>query len=275
MVALAALILATAGGCGSRYALSGPERSHEIVYYVDGAGGGGPVAYWGRGVETGLRQAGYQGAFVNYKWQTGLGALADQKSSIRYKRSKAAELARLITDHLHRHPDAEVTVIGLSAGTAIAVFALEALPPDRPVRDVFLISSSLSSDYDLTAALRRVQHHMYVFTSPHDDVLGILVPLVGTADGKYCGQCSAGLGGFRLPPYASATTRALYSKVRNIPPHPLETYEEDNGGHTAKVNASFVRARIAPLVLRESPRFTVVGSAGKDQYIGTASTQPS
>jgi pimeloyl-ACP methyl ester carboxylesterase len=274
MVALA-FVLAAAGGCGSRCVRSGPERPHEIVYYVDGAGGGGPIAYWGGGVELGLRQAGHRGAFVNYKWQTGLGALTDQKSSIRYKRSRAAGLARLITDHLRCHPNAEVTVIGLSAGTAIAVLALEALPPDPQVRDVFLISSSLSSDYDLTAALRRVQGNVHVFISPDDGVLGLLVPLVGTADGRYCGRCSAGLVGFRVPRYASAETRYLYSKVRNISSDPLAAHEEDNGGHTAKVNAAFVRDRIAPMLLRESPRFTVVGSTGEEHDIGTASTQPS
>jgi len=269
------LAVLAAGGCGTTRIAAEPDREHEIVYYVDGAGGGGLIANWSHGVREGLREAGYRGAFVNYVWQTGLGALADQQTSTAYKRSRAAALARLIQQHLDQHPNADVSVIALSAGTAIAVFALEALPQEQQIHDVFLLSSSMSANYDLTAALRRVQHHMYVFTSPDDPVLRIFVPLTGTADRQFCGQCSAGLYGFHLPANPSAETRYLYSKVENISSGPLAADEEDNGGHTDKVRVAFVRDRIAPLLLHAGPRFTVAKGAGQDEKIEAVSTRPS
>lgn len=269
------LAVLAGGGCSTTRIAAEPDREHEIVYYVDGAGGGGPIANWSHGVQEGLREAGYRGAFVNYVWQTGLGALADQQTSTGYKRSRAAALARLIQQHLDQHPNADVSVIALSAGTAIAVFALEALPQEQPIHDVFLLSSSMSANYDLTAALRRVQHHMYVFTSPGDPVLRIFVPLTGTADRRFCGQCSAGLYGFQLPANASAETRYLYSKLENLSSGPLTADEKDNGGHTDKVRVAFVRDRITPLLLHAGPRFTVAGGTGQNEKIETVSTRPS
>lgn len=272
---LPTLALLMAAGCATTRVAAEPDREHEIVYYVDGAGGGGPIADWSRGVRAGLRQAGYRGAFVNYVWQTGLGALADQQTSKAYKRSKAAGLARLIRQHLDEHPNAEVSIIALSAGTAIAVFALEALPTERQVHDVFLLGSSMSANYDLTAALKRVRHHMYVYTSPDDSVLSFFVPLTGTADRRFCGQCSAGLYGFRMPANANAETRSLYSKVENIAPKTGADAQNEAVGHTGQAGARFIRERIAPLILHEGPRFTVADSGANGPPSGYASTRPS
>ncbi|MGQ9651885.1 MAG: alpha/beta hydrolase [Phycisphaerae bacterium] len=272
---LPALTLLIPAGCATTRVAAQPDREHEIVYYVDGAGGGGPIADWSRGVRAGLRQAGYRGAFVNYVWQTGLGALADQQTSKAYKRSKATGLARLIKQHLDEHPNAEVCIIALSAGTAIAVFALEALPMDRQVHDVFLLGSSMSANYDLTAALKRVRHHMYVYTSPDDSVLSFFVPLTGTADRRFCGQCSAGLYGFRMPTDADAETRRLYSKVENIAPKTGIDTQNDTVGHTGQAGARFIRERVAPLILHEGPRFTIADSGANMSPPESASTRPS
>ncbi len=272
---LAILSVLTAGGCSTTRIAGEPDREHEVVYYLDGAGGSGPIANWGRGVQQGLREAGYRGAFVNYVWQTGLGALADQQTSTRYKRSKAAGLARLIQQHLDQHPNPDVSIIALSAGTAIAVFTLEALPQDQPIHDVFLLSSSMSANYDLTAALRRVQHHMYVFTSPNDTVLSLFVSLTGTADREFCGQCSAGLYGFRMPANAGAETRHLYSKVENVASRTEANPEHGAGAHTGQASAWFVRDRIAPLILHEGPRFTIADSGEHALPNEYASTRPS
>ena len=70
----------------------------------------------------------------------------------------------------------------LSAGTAIATFALERLPEDVKVDSVVFLSSSLASRYPMTRALRRVKHGLYVFYSPDDAILKTFVPYTGTAD---------------------------------------------------------------------------------------------
>jgi hypothetical protein len=54
---------------------------------------------WAGGVRQGLLEAGYDGAGEIVKWNTGLGVVPDQSSSVEYKRSKAAECAQDIQQY--------------------------------------------------------------------------------------------------------------------------------------------------------------------------------
>jgi pimeloyl-ACP methyl ester carboxylesterase len=243
--------------------MASPHR-HELdqcgyVFYCDGAGGGSVLTNWGTGVQEGLKKADYRGDFEVFAWNTGLGVALDQGSSVEYKRGKAAELAGRIKKYLDAHADQRVNLIGLSAGTAVAVFTLEALPEDHPVDNVVLLGSSVASHYDLTTALRRVRNRVYVFTSEKDAVLGVAVSVAGTADRQFCGACSAGLKGFHLPAKADRPTKALYSKVENIAWMPEFAKARNYGGHTDAVNALFVRDYVAPLLFKEGPAFTQAG----------------
>ena len=56
-----------------------------------------------------------------------------------------------------------------------------------------LLGSSLSYNYDMTQALRRVRRHVYVYHSPRDAILNT-VQLVGTVDAVF----REDLGGHRL-----------------------------------------------------------------------------
>ncbi len=67
------------------------------IFYCDGAGGGSLITNRGTGVREGMRKAGYQGSGENFPWQTRWGIVADQKSSVEYKRRKAARAG-----HPHR-----------------------------------------------------------------------------------------------------------------------------------------------------------------------------
>lgn len=235
-----------------------------FVFYVDGAGGGNALKDYGRGVEQGLRQAGFDGDFHSFSWHTGLGVAADQAASVEYKRSKARELARQIVDFRSSHPDSPVHLVGLSAGTAIAVFALEELPHSAHVDSVTLLGSSLSSHYDITEALKHVNGRLSVYTSEKDAVLSVLVPISGTADRKYCGACSVGLKGFHMPADAQPEVVVLYSKVYNINWRPEFAESGHNGGHTDAVNAVFVARYIAPTIMKTvrlvGPHFTDAGA---------------
>ncbi len=123
-------ILSLAGSFGC--APTAPDREVRMtrgyVYYLDGAGGGGALKNYSGGVRKGLVDAGYDGSGEMFRWQTDLGVGADQVASESYKRSKARKLAKQIQEYKQEHPNAPVTLMGLSAGTAIAVFALEKLP---------------------------------------------------------------------------------------------------------------------------------------------------
>jgi len=214
----------------------------------------------GRGVRKGLEEAGLKGGFTNYPWHTQLGVITDQRASVKFKRDKAAQLARSIRQSLEANPDAPLNLIGLSAGTAVAVFALEALPENVAVDNVVLLGSSLSSQYDLTSALKRVDNRMYVFTSSRDTVLRFLVPVAGTADRKRTAGPAAGVGGFRLPLGASSETRRLYAKLVNVAWNPEFERAGNYGGHTAVAGWRFVRDYVAPLILQEGPRYMRAGA---------------
>jgi len=241
-------------GCMAPQRMPTPTERDDVVFYCDGAGGGGPLTNWGHSVLQGLEQDGYEGEFRNFRWQTGLGALADQVTSVKYKRERAAELARAMTAHWQRFPGGSVHLIGLSAGSAIVVYALEALPGAYQVDYVILLGSSLSAEYDLRRALRRVRGEVYVFTSKRDRVLSVLVPLTGTADRKRVGKRVAGRYGILMPPDADDETEALYSKIVNVQWDDTRAEHGDPGTHTGATNPEFVRRFIAPLVNRDGPR---------------------
>lgn len=248
-------VLAVGGGCASTLPQE-PDRSarieHGYVYYLDGAGGGGRVNFAG-GVRQGLLDAGYPGAGELFTWNTGLGIVADQEAKVDYKRSKATELANRIVQYLKEHPKAPVTLMGLSAGAAVAVFTLEALPETCLVENCVLLSGSISEDYDLTVALRRIRNRMYVFTSEHDAVLAFAVPLVGTADRRRESR-AAGLRGFRLPVGASEETRILYAKIAHIDWNPTYATAGHAGGHIGTVQPRFVQQYVAPLIMSDGAR---------------------
>ena len=230
-----------------------PQRlARGFVCYLDGAGGGGALLNWSGGVKAGLVAAGYRGAAEMYDWETGMGALVDQDAGLAYKRRQAALVVARVEELVRPYPDTPVSLIGLSAGTAVAVFALEALPADRSVDDVVLLGASIGANYDLTNALRHVRHKLYIITSDKDVVLSFLVPMTGTAD-RQADETAAGLAGFTLPLGTGEETERLYrQKVVTI--HWTTAFERDHdfGRHLDNVNKEFVRDHVAPLLLGRS-----------------------
>lgn len=256
-VSAGAVILMLLAGCKSQPTAgsgTGGSTGLGIVYYLDGAGGSGLITNWGRHVHQGLKEAGYLGTFAEYDWETGLGVVADQVSSDAYKRQRAAKVALQIQEYTANHRGSRITLMGLSAGTAVAVFALEQLPAQQRVDTVVLLSSSIASDYDMTEALQHVQGNLYVTTSKRDEILSIAIPMFGTADRQPGAIGVAGLEGFTLPPGASPQTVALYRKIHYLPWTPQYDAEGDFGGHTDTTVPPFIRDTIAPLVMVRTQR---------------------
>lgn len=212
------------------------------IFYVDGAGGGRVNRGWARRVHRGITEGGFRGWFITYRWHTGRGTIADQVSSVEYKRRHGRDLAERIAATRAANPNEPIHVVAYSAGTAIAVFALEALPVGVKVDDVVLIASSLSSAYDARKALRRVRGRLSVYVSPFDAVLSIFVPILGTADRRFCGRRILGLRGFDAD-FGNAV------KVRVIPWCWRFSLNRHFGGHTGAVNWRFIRAHVARLLL--------------------------
>ncbi len=252
------LVLST--GCATNQAVGlGPSGRDGRVYYLDGAGGGGGLTNWGNGVSDGLKAAGFEGDFVNFRWQTGAGAVVDQVTPVGIKRAKARQLAQMIREYQNASPGGAVNLVGLSAGTALAIFVLEELGEGRAIDNTILLGSSLNADYDLSEALKGLRNRMYVFTSNRDTALRFLVPLTGTADRGIVGAKAAGVSGFRPPLGADAETRRLYAKVVNIAWVPEFEQAGHAGGHTDVVNRRFIKQYVAPLVFQEGPRFMQAG----------------
>jgi hypothetical protein len=219
------------------------------VFYFDGAGGGTKESNYAAGVVEGMLEAGYAGAGELVSWETGKGLMADQKASVAYKRTKAREAAEDILRYQSDSSGAPVGLLGFSAGTAEAIFVLERLPESSPVDQVVLLGASISRDYDLTEALKRVKHKLYIFTSPHDRMLSLAMPLSGTADRKFHDP-GAGINGFVLPVGASAATRQLYAdKIVTIPYTDDFRKDQDKGHHFDNVKKDFIRDHVAPLFI--------------------------
>jgi len=238
-------------GCATTQVLDPEMDQHGRVYYLDGAGGGGVLVNWGRRVHKGLRRAGLKGSFCDCSWHTGLGVAADQAASAEYKRSQAQRVAESIYEYKTEYADRPVSIIGFSAGTAVTIYAVEALPQGCFVDDVVLLASSMSADYDLTDALGHVRNGVHVVTSEGDAVLRWLVPLAGTADRRFRGDSVAGLYGFSLPADASDDTRSLYRKLAHIRWEPQFAQSGNHGGHTEVTNPDFIRRRVAVLLRGE------------------------
>jgi len=246
---LLSLVALTSAGC-----VSSNYNGHGIVFGCDGSGAG-IVLKWGPPARAGARKAGYAGVFEAFRWQTGLGVAVDHGSSVQYKRSAARKLADRIQDHQRRHPDDPIYVAGLSAGCAVAIFALEALPAAVQVEHVFLLSSSVSAQYDLTRALQRVRGKLYSFHSHKDGVLRNLASVVGTADKRNVGDDISGLRGFRPPPGATQETVALYeAKVQNTGWRPEFARYGHHGGHTDVVATDFVARYVGPYIVPAARR---------------------
>jgi pimeloyl-ACP methyl ester carboxylesterase len=235
-------------GCASIPADIQARSQRGYVYYLDGAGGGSALSNWSSGIREGLRNAGYPGWGEMFPWETGLGVAFDQVASDEYKRGKATELAHKIMRFRQDHPDAPITLIGFSAGSAVAVYTLESLPTSLIVENIVLLSGSLSADYDLTQALARVRQRMYIFTSDHDVILTVLVPISGPADRRAGAQSVIGVSGAIMPANPSPETESQYAKVIEVRWNPSFRSFANRGGHTDAVNEMFVRAFVAPLV---------------------------
>ena len=114
---------------------------------------------------------------------------------------------------------------------------------------MLLLGTSISRDYDLTEALKRVKNKLHIFTSTNDRMIGLMMKFSGTADRKF-GDPGAGIDGFVLPEGASAATRRLYAtKIDTIPYSEDYRTDGNKGHHFDNVKQDFIRDHVAPLLM--------------------------
>ncbi len=207
------------------------------TFYLDGAGN------WGFGageVPQGLKDAGYRGDVEIYVWTTSFSPLIDQLN-IPAAKLRASALAQRIKKYRKQYPENELNVIALSAGTGVAIWAVEELDSETRINNLVLLGSSLSNDYDAGKALTNMNGKIYVYHSPHDMVLAG-VRVVGTIDGKR-GVESAGLVGLRPPP-------GQHGRVVNIPWSRRYVRYGWTGSHTDCTTRRFIKSVIAKHIVQ-------------------------
>jgi pimeloyl-ACP methyl ester carboxylesterase len=237
--------LAGLTGCGPNF---GPKAKNGIVFYCPGA------SNWDMGevsVRDGLEKAGFEGQVAAFYWSIApipiAGAAVDQYARFN-PRLRAGLLARSIEEYIDRFPGRPVHLIGLSAGTGVALWALEDLKPGYRVDNVVLLSSSLSSNFDARKSFEHVTGRVYVYYSSSDPVLAIAMRATGTIDGSFTEE-PVGLVGFRGPGNGAKVVNVAYS-----PDFAKYGYR---GQHLDSTASRFVTAVIAPQILRTAEMTTL------------------
>jgi len=243
--ALTALTM-VAGGCGGGHYTSPERYDHGLVVCLSGAGGMmGEV----NRIRDGLASGGVDQAIEAFDWSRG--EVFGDQMDVAENRRRAMQLATRVETYLKNHPGQPVHLVGVSAGTGLVVWALESLQGVRATGAV-LLASSLDTRYDLSRALQNVNGHIYSFNSVADTILSLGVTLAGTVDRG--GGVAGGLVGFSPPDGASEATKRLYQeKLKQFSWNPGEVLLGHLGDHLGATNPTFVRVRIAPLVLGKEP----------------------
>jgi len=236
--------MVSSAGCEKR----GAAEPFGKTFYVGGASN---IDAFSSAVPDGLRDAGYRGDVQSFIWTISFNPLIDQLVTVN-ARARAALLANEIRSYQRRYPGNRVNLIALSAGTGVAVWAVENLPKDVQVDNLVLLASSLSHDYDVRKALSRLRGKIYVYHSRHDAVLEA-VRYYGTIDGKR-GVDSVGLRGLRVPPGAD-------DRIVNIGWSRKYLRYGWAGGHTDSINPRFIRYVVAPQILAEDAGTATAGGS--------------
>lgn len=269
-------LLFAIAGCGkavhfvANVATSG-DPSEGMTYYLGGAGPIGNVGSFD--VPHGLQEGGYTGAVEVITWQ-GLTHAGDQMNLAR-NREKGTEFAASIRTYRRAHPNTRINIIALSAGTGVATWALEYLPEGVMVDQVVFLGCSLSSRYDMTRALRRIQGQLYVLYAPGDPILAKVVWYTGTVDRAPAEEGVAGLRGFRLPAVRGPDTERQYSKVLNVPWRIDFSDVGYNGGHIDCTSRLFVRTYIAPVIMGNDEPLVGEGDRHAESPLGFTATTTS
>ncbi len=216
-------------GCATDY---GKRADNGLTFYCPGAGN---ADMGDAGLRSGLQRAGYRGQVARLTWSVSFNAVVDQTVRV-IARQGGKNLARCIEDYIDKYPGREVNLVGLSAGTGVAIFGLEELKPGYEVNNVVLIASSLHHKYDVGKALRRVKGRIYCYYSRNDAVLASLMKAFGTIDGVFL-EDGAGAVGLHSPRGAD--------RIVNIGWRPEFEKYGYFGGHTDGTSAAFVQEYIA------------------------------
>jgi len=196
-----------------------------------------------RNIRRGLIAGGVHCAMPIYSWGRPIpfaGVLINQMDFVG-NRLSGIGVKDMIVNYQDSHPGKPVHIVGHSGGGGVAVFAAEALPKDRKIDGLILLSASISSAYNLKEAASRCSKGIVNFYNPNDaGLLGIGTTVLGTVDGTH--GPSAGLIGF---------DRAGEEGHENVYQVKLSGMDTEGDPHASTTHVRFVCRNVAPWVLAE------------------------
>lgn len=253
--------LAGLAGCGAHNGdfMTDQRMNNGMVVILPGIEG---VSRLNRDVRAGLDEAGVRYAMPIHSWGRPVpvvGALMNQMDFVG-NRLAARGVVRRIAAYQQSHPGRPVYIVGHSGGGGIAVFAAEQLPDDKPIEGLILLSASISSNYDLTKALKHCRKGIVNFHDPSDTgLLGVGTALLGNVDGGH--GSSAGRTGFdEAEARDTDEAKLAYSRLYQM------TINSYGTPHMASTRSTFVHSDVAPWVLLDR---WPVGSLARLGYSGS------
>jgi pimeloyl-ACP methyl ester carboxylesterase len=240
------LLLALLPGCVGMPARiesrASPCTARGIVIVVDGAGGYQTAP---RAIAETADSLGLPLHVRSFDWTHGRGRTVADVVDTEYICCQGARLAEEIEATRQSAPGVPITIVGFSAGGAVALAAAERLPADS-VERLVLLAPAVSSRYDLRRTLVTAHAGVDVFTSEADTIsLGLGAALVGTADGAR--DAPAGRVGF-CPPRLCPGEERLATRLRQHPWHPALASTGNDGGHTGSLSPTFLKLYVMPLL---------------------------
>jgi pimeloyl-ACP methyl ester carboxylesterase len=244
-----ALVPAAAGLCGCatvrhevRSCVPAGQPARGVVFVADGAGGFEATS---AAITEAAHAVGLPLRIEPVAWSHGWGRVYRDQTDYDHARAEGRKLAAKIVAFRRACPAGEVYLVAHSAGSAVALAALEAVPPGAVDRAV-LLAPSVSAEYDLHRALRGVRSGLDVFCSRRDwFYLGLGTGVFGTADRRW--SAASGRVGF-CPPPAAPCDAPLYAKLKQHPWDPCQAWTGNQGGHYGGHRAAFLEAYVLPLL---------------------------
>jgi len=247
IIGLNILSVAAFCGCENNSAFMTPERLDSglvvILPGIEGESGAN------QNVRDGLNASGIDHSLQIWHWGRPLPGVGLFLNQIDFLGNyiAGARVAERIVEYQDKHPDRPVHIIGHSGGGGIAVFAADAMPEGRTVSGVILLSASISSNYDITKALKHCSSGIVNFYNTDDGaLLGLATTVLGNVGGAR--GPSAGLIGFKMPDEnASDEKKLAYQKLYQVPM--TSAMVAGATPHFAATRPSFVTSYVSPWIL--------------------------
>jgi len=170
--------------------------------------------------------------------------------AVEQNRKAATKVAEFVTAVRRLNPDVRIIMSSESGGVAVALWTLEALPPDVKVDEALLVAPAVSPGYDLSRALDHVSGVVRYTTTPLDvGTLGLWTSVLGNMDGVK--SPGAGLVGFCQPAGADP---AAYRRLIRVSYNPAWMIWGNLGSHTGAMSSAFARHVLGPMLVEDRKR---------------------